>query len=55
MHLSELPLTTKSAIGAESMSNTLWGANLSYRTEWQGLTNLIDKLPFLDLTKPSEF
>ena len=54
MHLSELPLTTKSAIGAESMSNTLWGANLSYRTEWQGLTNLIDKLPFLDLTKPSE-
>ncbi|MCI6154359.1 MAG: cell surface protein SprA [Bacteroidales bacterium] len=54
MHLSEMPLTTKSAIGSESMSNTLWGANLSYRSEWQGLTNLVDKLPFLDLTKPSE-
>ena len=36
------------------MRNTLWGANLSYRTEWQALTNWVDKLPFLDLTKPSE-
>lgn len=53
MHLSELPLTTKSAIGSESMRNTLWGTNLTYETEWQALTNLVDKLPFINLTKPS--
>lgn len=54
MHLSEMPLTTKTPIGSESMRNTLWGLNLSYRTDWQGLTNWIDKLPFLNLTQPSE-
>lgn len=54
MHLSEMPLTTKTPIGSESMRNTLWGLNLSYRTDWQGLTNVMDKIPFLNLTKPSE-
>lgn len=54
MHLSEMPLTTKTPIGSESMRNTLWGLNLNYRTDWQGLTNVIDKLPFLNLTQPSE-
>lgn len=54
MYLSEMPLTTKTTIGDESMRNFLWGANLSYRTKWQGLTNLLDKIPFLNLTKPSE-
>lgn len=54
MHLSEMPLTTKTPIGSESMRNTLWGMNLSYRIDWQGLTNWVDKLPFLNLTQPSE-
>lgn len=54
MYLSEMPLTTKTAIGNESLRNMLWGLNLNYRTESQRLTNVLDKIPFLDLTKPSE-
>jgi len=54
MHLSETPLTTKVDMGAESVSNTLWGLNTSFKTESQFLTNLIDKLPFLNATKPSQ-
>lgn len=54
MHLSEMPLTTKTTIGNESVKNTLWGLNMSYKTESQWLTNLVDKLPLLTLTKPSQ-
>ncbi|MDR1675163.1 MAG: cell surface protein SprA, partial [Tannerella sp.] len=53
MHLSEMPVTTKTAMGDESIKNTLWGTNLSYQTESQWLTNLVDKLPLLNLTQPS--
>lgn len=54
MYLSELPLTTKTSLGDESMRNFLWGANLSWRSKSQWLTNVLDKLPLLDLTAPSQ-
>ena len=54
MHLSEMPLTTKTTIGDESIKNTLWGANLAYKGESQWLTNMVDKLPLLNLTQPSQ-
>ena len=54
MHLSEMPLTTKTAMGEESINNTLWGANLAYKGESQWLTNVVDKLPLLNLTQPSQ-
>lgn len=54
MHLSEMPLTTKTPIGRESMKNTLWGLNLSYRKESLWLTDMLDYLPFVDVNKPSE-
>lgn len=54
MYLSEMPLTSKTSIGDESMRNLLWGANLSYQTKSQILTNILDKIPLLDLTTPSE-
>ncbi|MDR2810702.1 MAG: cell surface protein SprA [Tannerellaceae bacterium] len=53
MHLSEMPLTTKTSFGEESIRNTLWGLNTSYKTESQWLTNMLDKLPLLTLTTPS--
>lgn len=52
-HLSEQALTTKVSMGAEPVSNTLWGFNLNWRRESQWLTNALDKLPFLHLTAPS--
>lgn len=55
MHYYEKPLTTKTEIGNESVKNTLWGGlNTSFRTESMWLTNLIDKLPFVNATQPSQ-
>ncbi|MBP9481909.1 MAG: cell surface protein SprA, partial [Parabacteroides sp.] len=54
MHMSEMPLTTKTSFGEESVKNTLWGLNTSFKTESQWLTNLFDRLPLLTLTKPSQ-
>lgn len=53
MHLSETPLTTKVNTGSEPISNTIWGLNTAWRTESQFLTNMLDKLPFVNATKPS--
>lgn len=55
MHLSETPLTTKVDMGYESVSNTILGLNTSYKTESQLITNIIDKIPLLNATKPSTF
>lgn len=54
MHMYEKPLTTKTEIGNESVKNTLWGLNASYKTQSQWLTNLVDKLPFVNATQPSQ-
>ncbi len=54
MHMSEMPLTVKTTLGDESIKNTLWGLNTSYKAESQWLTNVFDKLPLLTLTKPSQ-
>lgn len=54
MHMSEMPMTVKTTLGSESIKNTLWGLNASYKTESQWLTNVVDKLPLLTLTKPSQ-
>ena len=53
-HLSEQALTTKVAMGSEPLKNTLWGINLNWRKESQWLTNVLDKIPFLHLTQPSQ-
>ena len=54
MHMSEMPLTTKTTMGDEAIKNTLWGVNMSYKGESQWLTNVFDKLPLLNLSKPSQ-
>lgn len=54
MHMYEKPMTTKAGLGAESVKNTLIGFNTSYRTESQWLTNLLDKIPFVEATVPSK-
>ena len=53
MHLSEQALTTKVNMGSEPLNNTIWGLNLNWKKESQWLTNMLDKLPFLHLTQPS--
>lgn len=53
-HLSEQALTTKVSMGSEPLNNTLWGLNINWKKESQWLTNMLDKLPFLHCTQPSQ-
>ena len=52
-HLSEQALTTKVNMGGEPLNNTLWGVNMNWKKESQWVTNMLDKIPFLHLTQPS--
>lgn len=53
-HLSEQALTTKVSMGSEPVNNTIWGFNVNWKKESQWLTNLLDKIPLLHLTQPSQ-
>ena len=53
MHMYEKPINMKTSIGEESLKNTLWGLNMSYRTSSQWLTNVIDQVPWITATAPS--
>ena len=53
MSLTEKPLTTKVDMGAEPLKNFLWGFNISWKKQSQWLTNMIDRLPFINCTEPS--
>ena len=53
-HLSEQPLTSKVTMGSEPLKNTLWGLHINWKTESQWLTNMLNKLPLLHCTQPSQ-
>ena len=53
-HLSEQALTTKVTMGSEPLNNTLWGMHMHWKKESQWLTNMLDKIPFLHVTQPSQ-
>ena len=53
MHLHEQALTSKVTMGAEPLSNTLWGLNMNWKQESQWLTSMLNKIPFLHVKEPS--
>ena len=53
-HLSEQALTSKVTMGAEPLKNTLWGLNVNWKAESQWLTRMLDKIPLLHCTQPSQ-
>ena len=54
MHYGEKNLTEKVAIGNEIVNNTIWGARLSYKNSFMWLTNLLNKIPTVNATAPSQ-
>ncbi|MBQ7690069.1 MAG: cell surface protein SprA [Muribaculaceae bacterium] len=54
MHYGEKSLTEKVAIGDELVNNTIWGVNMAYKTKFMWLTNLLNKIPTVNATAPSE-
>ncbi len=53
MKVSEKPQTTKVAMGAEPLNNMVWGLGVNWKQQSQWLTNVIDRLPFIDAVQPS--
>ena len=53
LHLSERAFTTKVNYNDEPLSNTIYGFDFNYQTESQLLTDLIDKLPFIETKQKS--
>ena len=53
-HLSEQALTSKVAMGEEPLNNTLWGLSVNWKQESQWLTNMLNKIPLLHVTQPSQ-
>ncbi len=52
--LNEQPLTTKVNMGSEPLKNTLWGLHFDWKHESQWLTNMLDAIPLLNFTAPSQ-
>ena len=44
--LNERPYFTKTNYGEDPIRNTMYGADVAYRSQWPGLTRLFNKLPF---------
>lgn len=53
MHLNEKPLTSKVTMGDEPLVNTMYGLNVNWKHESQAITNILDKIPFVNATQPS--
>ena len=53
MHLNEKPLTSKVTMGDEPLVNTMYGLNMNWRHESQAITNIINRIPFVNATQPS--
>ncbi len=54
LNLHERPLTQKVNYGDDPISNTMWGLDVSYRTESRWLTKMIDKLPGISTKEVSK-
>ena len=55
LNMRERPLTRKVNMGDEPVNNTVMGADFSWQTESQLLTDLIDALPFYNTKAKSTF
>ncbi len=54
LNLHERPLTQKVNYGDDPISNTMWGIDMSYRTESRWLTKMVDKLPGISTKEVSQ-
>jgi cell surface protein SprA len=48
MNLTERPVTQKTNVGEEPMSNTIFGTDINYSTEAPILTRMVDHIPLID-------
>jgi cell surface protein SprA len=53
LNLHERPLTQKVNYGDDPISNTIWGLDYKYQKESRFITRMVDKLPFISTSAPS--
>lgn len=53
MHLFERPYTQKVNIGDDPINNTIYGLDFNYSNEAPWLTKLVDKIPLINTSAPS--
>ncbi len=53
MHLTEQPISQNEPIGQESISNTIYGFDINYKSDSRFLTRLVNKIPFITTKVPS--
>jgi cell surface protein SprA len=53
VRLNERPFFTKMNYGEDPIRNTMYGVDISYKSELPGLTKLLNKLPFYSTKAPS--
>ena len=51
--LTEQPYTFKTNYGEDPINNTMFGFDFNYRSDFPGLTKVLDKIPFYSTTAPS--
>ena len=54
LRLSERPFTQKVNIGEEPISNSIYGLDGNYQADSRFLTNLVDKIPFIETKENSQ-
>ena len=54
LHLSEQALTSKISMGSEPLNNTMLGFHINWTHKSQWLTDMLDRLPLLHCTTPSQ-
>ncbi len=53
-HLQEQALTTKVSMGEEPLNNTIWGLSMNWKQESQWLTKMLNMIPLLNVSQPSQ-
>lgn len=53
VRLNERPFFTKMNYGEDPLRNTMYGLDVNYKSDWPGLTRLLNKLPFYTTKAPS--
>ena len=53
MHLTEQPITQNEIVGQESISNTIYGFDVNYKSDSRLLTRMVNKIPFITTKVPS--
>jgi cell surface protein SprA len=53
MHLTEQPITQNEVVGQESISNTIYGFDVNYKSPSRFLTKVVDAIPFIHTKVPS--